>query len=85
MGLASVGYYRQIAELGALGRGFYAGAFAQAGNVWTDVENAELSDLVYSGTLFAGLDTALMPIYIGWGLAEGGQSEFYLFIGRAFQ
>ena len=24
-------------------------------------------------------------IYVGWGLAEGGRDEFYLFIGRPFQ
>jgi NTE family protein len=83
--LASLGYYLQVAELGALGRGFYVGAFAQSGNVWTDEEEIDLGELIYSGTLFAGLDTLLAPIYLGWGLAEGGHDEFYLFIGRPFE
>jgi NTE family protein len=83
--LATLGYYRQLSELGALGRGFYVGAFAQAGEVWTDVEEIELGDLAYSGTIFAGLDTVLAPVYVGWGLAEGGRDEFYLFIGRPFR
>jgi NTE family protein len=83
--LATLGYYRQVTELGALGRGFYVGAFAQSGNVWTDVEEIELGDLVYSGTIFAGLDTLLAPVYLGWGLADGGRDEFYLFIGRPFE
>ncbi len=82
--LATLGYYRQVAELGALGRGFYLGAFAQAGDVWNDVEEIDFGDLAYSGTLFAGLDTLLTPIYLGWGLAEGGRSEVYLFIGAPF-
>jgi NTE family protein len=84
-GLATLGYYWQLAELGALGRGFYVGAFAQGGNAWTDVEQIELGDLTYSGTVFAGLDTILAPVYLGWGLAEGGRDEFYLFIGRPFR
>ena len=83
--LATLGYYRQVSELGALGRGFYVGAFAQAGDVWTDVEEIELGDMAYSGTIFAGLDTMLAPVYVGWGLAEGGRDEFYLFIGRPFR
>jgi NTE family protein len=84
-GLATLGYYRQVSEMGSLGRGFYTGAFVQAGNVWTDVEEIELGDLIFSGTLFAGLDTVLAPIYVGWGLAGGGHDEFYLFIGRPFR
>jgi NTE family protein len=84
-GLATLGYYRQVSEMGSLGRGFYTGAFVQAGNVWTDVEEIELGDLIFSGTLFVGLDTVLAPIYVGWGLAEGGHDEFYLFIGRPFR
>jgi NTE family protein len=83
--LATLGYYRQVAELGALGRGFYVGAFAQGGDVWTDVEEIELGDLVYSGTIFAGLDTVLAPVYLGWGVAEGDRDEWYLFIGRPFR
>jgi NTE family protein len=83
--LGTLGYYRQLTEMGALGRGFYVGAFAQAGDVWNDVEEVELGDLAYSGTVFAGMDTLLAPVYLGWGLAEGGRDEFYMFIGRPFR
>jgi len=82
--LATIGYYRRLFDLGALGRGFYTGAFAQAGEVWLDPEQIDLGDLTYSGTIFAGLDTVLAPVYLGWGVAEGGNDEFYLFIGRPF-
>jgi NTE family protein len=82
--LATLGYYRRVLDLGALGRGFYVGAFAQTGEAWQDSEEIELGDLTYSGTIFAGLDTLLAPIYLGWGLAEGGSDEFYLFIGKPF-
>jgi NTE family protein len=82
--LGSLGYYRQLSEMGALGRGFYVGAFAQAGEVWQDAESVEFGDLAYSATIFAGLDTRLAPVYVGWGLAEGGRKEFYVFVGRPF-
>jgi NTE family protein len=83
--LATLGYLRQVFDMGALGSGFYVGVFAQTGDVWSDVEEIELGDMAYSGTLFAGLDTLLAPVYVGWGLAEGGRDEFYLFIGRPFR
>lgn len=83
--LATLGYSRMVAELGALGRGLHVGTFVQAGNVWATDEETDLGDLLYSGTIFAGLDTVVAPVYVGWGLAEGGRDEFYLFIGRPFR
>jgi NTE family protein len=34
-----------------------------------------------NGSLFAGLDTWFGPLYLAGGLAEGGDSSFYLFLG----
>ena len=82
--LASLGYYRQVAELGVIGRRLYVGAYLQSGNVWTDQEEVDLGNLVSSGTFFVGLDTVFAPVYLGWGTAEGDQNEFYFFIGRPF-
>ena len=48
------------------------------------IEEVELSDQLFSGTLFLGVDTPLSPLYLGYGRAEGGSEEFYVFIGRAF-
>jgi NTE family protein len=84
MGLATLGYYWQTLEWGALKRGLYVGGFLQAGNVWSGVDDVEVSDLVYSGTVFVGVETLLAPIYVGWGRAEAGHDEFYVFIGRPF-
>ena len=83
MGLASLMDYVRVGTLGPLGN-LYAGVAWQAGNTWDDVSQAEIHDLVHSGTLFFGVDNRIAPIYIGYGLAEGGEDEFYVFVGQAF-
>jgi hypothetical protein len=52
--------------------------------VWDNGDSVEFGDPVYSGTVFVGLDTKFTPMYVGWGFAESGQCEFYLFVGRPF-
>jgi len=37
--------------------------------------------LIVHGSLFAGLDTYIGPLFIGAGFGEGGESSFYLFLG----
>jgi NTE family protein len=83
LALATLGDYWRIGRLPALGR-LYAGAIAQAGNVWADMSDARASDLVTSGTLFCGVDTRLSPLYLGYGYAEGGKSQVYVFLGNPF-
>lgn len=83
MGLASLVDYVRVGRLGALGN-LYAGLAWQAGNTWDDVSQADLHDLVHSGTLFFGVDSRIAPVYLGYGIAEGGEDELYVFIGRAF-
>jgi len=43
---------------------------------------AALLMLAGLGTAFAGMDTFIGPVYLAAGLAEGGNSALYLFIGR---
>jgi NTE family protein len=33
---------------------------------------------------FVGTDTPLGPIYLGYGVAEGGNEVLYFFIGQSF-
>ena len=82
-GLLSLGDYWRIGRLGPLGS-LYFGAVAQGGNAWDDPSDAALDDLLYSGTLFFGVDNRFAPLYLGYGHAEGGESETYLFVGRWF-
>jgi NTE family protein len=82
-GRVSLGDYWKLGELGSFGR-LYAGAFVEAGNVWQESDDVDLGDLLYSGTLFFGLDTRLVPIYLALGQAEGGGNELYFFMGKPF-
>jgi len=85
-GLASLGYYRKIAELPSLlGGGVYVGGALEAGNAWPDIGEAGFGDLLGAGLLFVGAETILGPAYLGYGLSDGGQDTFYLSLGRVFQ
>jgi NTE family protein len=79
--LLSLGDYWRLGELGNFGK-LYAGAFIQGGNVWTNDEDASPADLLYSGTLFFGVDTRLSPVYLAYGLAEGGDQATYIYVGK---
>ena len=44
-------------------------------------EEIDAASLSWSGSLFAAADTILGPLYLGWGLAEGGRNTFFLSLG----
>lgn len=83
-GLARLVYYRRIgSSAGSLFEvPIYAGASIEAGNAWAVREDVSLSDLSTNGSLFLGLDSFFGPVYVAMGLAEGGRTNFYLFIGE---
>jgi NTE family protein len=80
--LLSTTYYYRLGK-GTFGN-FYVGGIFQGGEAWQNTDSVDLGELRPSGTVYAGLDTALSPIYVGYGLAEGGNSQYYLFVGRIF-
>ena len=59
----------------------YLGASLEAGNVWQSRSDISFDTLILNGSVFAGLDTYFGPLFFAAGLAEGGQSSFYLFLG----
>jgi NTE family protein len=73
-----------VGDFGRLVRSVYLGAAFQSGKVWADTSAAEFSDLRPLGTVFAGFDNAFSPVFLGYRRADGGQDEFYLFIGELF-
>ena len=81
-GLATLSLYRKLNDLDVLS--VYAGATLEAGNVWNLADEIGLDDLRYSGSLFLGVDSVLGPAYLGLGLAEGGESTAFMFLGRRF-
>jgi hypothetical protein len=36
-----------------------------------------------NGSVFAGIDTLFGPLFLGGGISEGGDSNFYLSLGRS--
>ncbi|HEU5135014.1 MAG TPA: patatin-like phospholipase family protein [Steroidobacteraceae bacterium] len=79
-------YYRQV---GRRGQGFlnvpvYVGTSIELGNVWNSRHDVSVESARTNGSLFVGLDTLLGPVYLATGFDEGGDSAWYLFLGRTF-
>ncbi len=86
VGIARLIYYRQI---GREGPGFlnvptYAGVSLEIGNVWKERAAASVSSALKDASLFLGLDTLIGPLYLAAGVDDGGETAFYLFMGRPF-
>ena len=81
--LAKLVYYRHVGESAGnlLDVPLYLGASVEAGNVWQSRSDMSFGTMRFNGSLFAGLDTYIGPIYLAAGLAEGGETNFYLFVG----
>lgn len=43
-----------------------------------------LDNLLYAGGAFVIIDSLLGPLYLAWGVAEGGRESPYLFLGQTF-
>lgn len=83
LGVASLGHrYRLLQLPSQLGRGVYTIARFDTGNVWRD--DVDTDDLRYGGALGLGADTAIGPIYLAYGRADGGFGRFYFSLGTAF-
>jgi len=81
--LARLVYYRRVGESagGLFDVPIYLGASAEAGNVWQSSSDISFDSAQINGSLFAGMDTIIGPVYLGAGFAEGGSASFYLFFG----
>ncbi len=77
-GVARIGYYREIWHNKLLG------GWLEAGNMWDDASEAELSDLRHSTTVFAGARTRIGPIFLAYGTAGSRRDKVYLTVGRRF-
>jgi NTE family protein len=75
-----IGTYRR--ELLQIGLGdVWAGTSIEYGNVWQNRDDIDFGDGLFSGSVFLGAQTVLGPIFLGYGLAEGGASSLYLYLG----
>lgn len=83
--LAEVVYYRKLMEITpGVGRALYGGFSAEAGEAWENARDFHLGDAIFAGSIFLGADTALGGLYLGVGVAEGGDAAIYLQLGSLF-
>jgi len=78
-GQASVLYYRKVNDFSFLP--VYLGASLEGGNVWQR-ESAIFDDVIMAGSAFVGLDTPIGPMFLAYGVADGGHQSFYLTLGK---
>ncbi len=84
-GLVRLAYYRRTGEMAPniFDAPLYVGASIEAGDVWQTKSDISATDVLTNGSLFAGVDTFFGPLFLGAGLSEGGDSNFYLLLGRS--
>jgi len=82
-GLARLVYYRQVDGTGGglFDMPLYFGGSVEAGNVWQERADISLDSMIVNGSLFAGIDTYIGPLFLAAGFSEGGATSFYLFLG----
>ncbi|MDH5565273.1 MAG: patatin-like phospholipase family protein [Myxococcales bacterium] len=78
--------YRRVADprFFTLQLPVYVGGSIEAGNAFNRLEEIDAAGLSVAGSVFLGIDTPLGPLYLAYGLAEGGNSSGYLFLGQRF-
>ncbi len=76
-------YYRQIDYFkNPFGKRLFIGASAESGRTSDSFQSLSTGESKSSFGLFAGLDTLLGPLYLGYGQAKGRDRIFYFFLGQ---
>ena len=81
-GIAGLNWRRQVyGSPGLFSTSYLVGLGVEAGNVWSNTGSARLDDLRYCLNISAMAKTALGPVILAYGLAEGGHKTAYLTMG----
>jgi NTE family protein len=56
----------------------------ETGNVFADRQDIQFSNLRLGGSLFAGCDSFLGPMFFGVGVAEGGATNVFVILGSIY-
>jgi NTE family protein len=78
--LVSTRYHYPLAQV--LDYPLFLGGSLEAGQVWRRGQNPAWDRFIAGGSLFGALDTPLGPIYVGVGLAEGGEETVFFRLGQ---
>ncbi len=80
--LAKLAWYRRVSEsAGMFDVPVYFGASIEAGNVWQSRSDMSFDSSLLNGSIFAGLDTYIGPLFVAAGFSEGGERNFFLLVG----
>jgi NTE family protein len=79
LALGRVLFYRRMNDITFLP--VYLGGSAEYGAIGNDIG---AGDGRAAGSLFLGVDSIFGPLYLGAGLAEGGNASGYMFLGQRF-
>jgi NTE family protein len=63
---------------------WYLGSSLELGNAWESRDDISVGSAILNGSIFLGLDTPLGPLYLGYGLSEGGQDAAFFYLGKTF-
>jgi NTE family protein len=75
-------YYRRIGDFALFPA--FAGVSVELGNAWDDRSAMDIESARLGGSLWAGIDTPIGPVYLAYGLSEGGEDAVYVVLGRIF-
>jgi NTE family protein len=74
--------YRRTGNLDALfSTPIFIGMSLEAGNTWQRKNDVSFGSLIYAGSIFAGVQSPLGPVFLGVGHAAGGHTAVYLNFG----
>jgi NTE family protein len=74
--------YRRTGNLDAIfSTPIFIGMSLEAGNTWRNKSDVRLDSLIYAGSIFAGVQSPLGPVFLGVGHAAGGHTAVYLTFG----
>jgi NTE family protein len=84
--LANLVYYYRLRDYGTgkFGIPIYVGGSLEHGGVYSDLGDFGGDEDITAGAVLIGADTPLGPLYIAYGMAEGGIRSGYVFLGQTF-
>ena len=85
-GFAGLVYRRRAVFLNeTLGTAVYSGVSLEVGNVYKRLDGTPAKGVLVGGALFLAVDSKIGPVYLAYGLSEGGRSAVYLYLGSSVE
>jgi NTE family protein len=67
-----------------LGSNMWIGGLLQHANPVVDTDDFSFDDGILGGSMYLGWNTLLGPLYLGYGVSEGGNNSIHLLLGKQF-